>query len=146
MNLSFNMAGAIAPFPVKRSGADSAQTGSPSKSTPTHVALGAATSGSKASAANSAAASDSSGGSLTVQVLRAQLERLQKQLAQQERQLRAAVARDKDNDPANAPRIAALQSTVATTMGQIAETVARLAAALMAESGSSSGNLVSSAA
>ena len=144
MNVSFNLSGAIAPFPVKPGRAATAQAGSSSKSPSATATLHAAASGTRPSAANSG--SDSDSGSITVQTLRKQLERLQKQLALQERQLRSAVARDKDNDPANAPRIAALQSAVSTTMGQIAETVARLAAAIMAESGSSSGGLVSSAA
>ncbi|MFC4761894.1 hypothetical protein [Dyella koreensis] len=86
------------------------------------------------------------GASITVQVLRQQIERLQKQLAQQQQQLRAAMSGGKDKDPAHAASIAALQSAVATTMGQLAATVARLVSALMAESGGSSGNLVSTSA
>lgn len=81
-----------------------------------------------------------------MQVLQKQIERLQKQLARQEQQLRAAMSGGKADDPANAPRIAVLQSAVSTTMGQLSATVAKLAAALVAESGSSSGSLVSATA
>lgn len=96
----------------------------------------------------SSSAGDSSGASasLTVQTLQKQIERLQKQLAQQQQQLRQAMSGDRAKDPTNTARIAALQSAVNTTVGQLAEAVAKLAAAIMAESGGSNGGLVNTSA
>lgn len=102
--------------------------------------------GTKKDDKNAQATADSGGLSPTIQTLQKQIERLQKQLAQQQQQLRQAMAGDKASDPANAARVAALQSAVSTTMGQLAEAVAKLAAAMMAESGGSSGGLVNTSA
>lgn len=143
MNISFNPAGPMASFVAKSAATDATQADTAAKTSPTaSIVTATRPTAAKAIATDSGGSSESP----TVQALRKQIEQLQKQLAQQEQQLRAAMAGGRDKDPANEQRIAALQSAVSTTMGQLSAAAARLAAALMAEGGSSSGSLVSATA
>lgn len=141
MNVNLNPIGTPSPIAPKFSNAAEPAVGSSATASPEPAA-----SPTRPSKEAAGAAGQSSSASLEVQVLQKQIERLQKQLAQQEQQLRAAMSGDKAKDPANAPRVAALQSAVSTTLGQLTEAVAKLAAALLAQGGGSSGNLVSSTA
>ncbi len=126
--------------------ADTTSDGAATPPVPLGAALAKAAGVAKDSSGTPGADSSSgTGASPSVQALRKQIERLQKQLSQQEQQLRLSVSGRQANDPAQAARIAALQSAVATTVGQLSEAVARLAAVLMAEGGGS-GSLVHASA
>lgn len=123
---------------------------------------GASTSGSAASSGNAATSSSpmagaagagsggdssgSGGASPAVQALKREVAQLQKMLAQEQQQLHAATSGKQGRDPANLARISALQSAVATTVGELESAVSALSTAMLAESGSSSGSLVSTSA
>lgn len=107
----------------------------------------AATSSSPVAGAGSGGDSSSSGGaSPAVQALKREVAQLQKMLAQEQQQLHAATSGKQGRDPANLARISALQSAVATTVGELESAVSALSTAMLAESGSSSGSLVSTSA
>lgn len=103
------------------------------------------------SPANSTGASDGSDSSSgaaspTVQALKREIAQLQKMLAQQQEQLHAATSGPQAKDPANLARVTALQSAIATTLGQLESAVSALVTALLAEGGANSGSLVSASA
>lgn len=84
--------------------------------------------------------------SATVKALQREIAQLQKQLAQEQQALHEATSSGGAPDPAGMARIAALQSAVATTSGQLEAAVTALAAALLQEGSGSAGSLVSASA
>lgn len=110
------------------------------------ASAGAASAGTGAGDSSGSSDSSSASASPTVTALKREIAQLQKMLAQEQQQLHAASAGQRGKDPANLAEISALQSAVATTMGQLESAVSALSTALLAESGSTTGSLVSASA
>lgn len=136
-------------IPVSIGGSATGSSASDASSTQgkTNVVKSAGPGGGTGAASAAGGSDSSSSASPTVQALQRQIAQLQKQLAQEQQQLRAATQRNKGaTDPASMAEIAALQSAVTTTTGQLEAAVTALSTALLAEGGSSGGSLVSTSA
>jgi len=100
----------------------------------------------KASAGSQAQSTDSedSGGSAVTE-LRQLIKNLQKQLAEEQKQL-AALQNSKMDEAAKAAAVGAKQASIATINGQIMAATAQLLELLQQEGGSSAGGMVSATA
>jgi hypothetical protein len=121
------------------SGQDGAAMGVTSASGPTRVTA-------KAASSDNDSGSDSDSNA-AVKALKKEIAQLQKQLAQEEQALHAAMMAMKGaTDPAALTVVATLQSAVATTNGQLAIAVTALSTLLLSQGGGSRGSLVNASA
>ncbi|MDZ3991014.1 hypothetical protein [Pseudomonas sp. Teo4] len=125
--------------------AQSNETQTTEESATTRVDTSKITGGGQAQGAQGAQGSEDSSESAEIKQLRQMIKDLQKQLAEQQKQLAAIMAKDMDESDKLAAA-SAKQASIATLNGEILRATAQLLEALQETGGSSAGSIVSTQA